>query len=587
MFNGTIPHWCYYLPSLLALYLSDNRLTGSIGEFSAYSLQFLLLSNNNLQGHFPNSIFKLQHLAYLGLSSTNLSGVVDFSQFSKFKKLSFLDLSHNSFLSINIDSEVDSISPNLNQLFLSSVNNINSVPKFLARLPNLQKLDLSHNNIHGKIPKWFHKLLNSWKDIWYIDLSFNKLQGDLPIPSYGIEFFLLSNNNFTGDISSTLCQASSLNVLNLGRNKLTGMIPRCLGTFSSLSVLDMQMNNLKGSMPKTFSKGNAFKTIKLNGNKLEGPLPQSFSHCTKLEVLDLGDNNIEDTFPNWLETLQELQVLSLRSNKLHGSITCTSTKHPFSKLRIFDVSGNNFSGSLPTSCIKNFEGMMNVNDNKTGLQYMGNAGYYNDSLVVTMKGLSMELTRILTTFTTIDLSNNMFEGEIPQLIGDLSSLKGLNLSKNGITSTIPQSLSKLKKLEWLDLSRNQLTGDIPAALTNLNFLSFLNLSENHLEGIIPAGQQFNTFGSDSYAGNTMLCGFPLPKSCKNDEDRPPHSTSEDEDELGFGWKAVAIGYACGAISGLLLGYIVFFVRKPRWLVRLVEHTYNVRLKRPNNRASVN
>jgi hypothetical protein len=67
--------------------------------------------------------------------------------------------------------------------------------------------------------------------------------------------------------------------------------------------------------------------------------------------------------------------------------------------------------------------MMNVNDNKIGLQYMGNAGYYNDSLVVTMKGLSMELTRILTTFTTIDLSNNMFEGEIPQLIGDLSSLK--------------------------------------------------------------------------------------------------------------------------------------------------------------------
>jgi hypothetical protein len=132
-----------------------------------------------------------------------------------------------------------------------------------------------------------------------------------------------------------------------------------------------------------------------------------------------------------------------------------------------------------------------------------------------------------------------------------------------------------------------LTGDIPAALTNLNFLSFLNLSENHLEGIVPAGQQFDTFGSDSYAGNTMLCGFPLPKSCKNDEDRPPHSTSEDEDELGFGWKAVAIGYACGAISGLLLGYIVFFVRKPQWLVRLVEHTYNVRLKRPNNRASVN
>ena len=47
-----------------------------------------------------------------------------------------------------------------------------------------------------------------------------------------------------------------------------------------------------------------------------------------------------------------------------------------------------------------------------------------------MKGLSMELTRILTTFTTIDLSNNMFEGEIPKFIGELTSLKGLNLSNN-------------------------------------------------------------------------------------------------------------------------------------------------------------
>jgi len=60
---------------------------------------------------------------------------------------------------------------------------------------------------------------------------------------------------------------------------------------------------------------------------------------------------------------------------------------------------------------------MNVNDNNTGWHYMGKSNYYNDSVVVVVKGISMELTRILTTFTTIDLSNNMFEGEIPQVIG--------------------------------------------------------------------------------------------------------------------------------------------------------------------------
>ncbi|KAK2377437.1 receptor protein [Trifolium repens] len=589
MLNGTIPQWCYYLPSLLALRLSNNHLTGFIGEFLTYSLLYLGLSNNNFHGNFPNSIFEFQNLLELDLSSTNLSGVVDFHQFSKFKTLCFLNLSHNSYLSINIDSKAESISSLYLQELDLSFSNSNGFPKFPVQT-NLGRLDLSHNNIHGKIPKWFHNLLNSLEHFEYIDLSFNKLQGELPIPplnSLLFKYFLLSNNNFTGDISSSFCNASHMEVLNLAHNKLTGMIPQCLGTLRHLSVLDLQMNNLYGSMPRNFTKDNHFETIKLNGNQLEGPLPHSLAHCKILEVLDLGDNSIGDTFPNWLETLPELQVLSLRSNKLYGTITCSSTKHPFPKLRIVDVSNNNFSGPLPTSCIKKFQGMMKVNDSQIGSQYMDTPYYYEDSVVVIMKGFSMELARILTTFTTIDLSNNMFEGEIPQLIGDLKFLKGLNLSNNGITGTIPPSLSYLRNLEWLDLSRNQLRGEIPTALTKLNFLSVLNLSQNHLEGMIPKGQQFDTFGNDSYDGNTMLCGLPLSKSCKNDEDRPPHSTYEDEEESRFGWEVIAIGYVCGAISGLVLGHNVFFFGKPECLARLVEQMFDRRLKRTNNRAGAN
>ncbi|XP_039689006.1 receptor-like protein Cf-9 [Medicago truncatula] len=588
-FDGFVPSSLWKLTQLtfLKLDLSDNQITGSIGEFSTYNLSLLFLSNNNLQGDFSNSIYKLQNLAALSLSSNNLSGVVDFHQFSNFRKLFSLDLSYNNLISINVGSGADYILPNLDDLSLSSCN-VNGFPKFLASLENLQGLDLSNNKIQGKVPKWFHeKLLHTWKEIRIINLSFNKLQGDLPIPPYGIQYFSLSNNNFTGDIALSLCNASSLNLLNLANNNLTGTIPQCLGTFPYLSVLDMQMNNLYGSMPKTFSEGNAFETIKLNGNQLEGPLPQSLAHCTQLEVLDLGDNIINDTFPNWLEVLQELQVLSLRSNHLHGGITCSSTKQSFPKMRIYDVSGNNFRGPVPTSCLKNFQGMINVNVNKSGLQYMGKANYYNDSVVIIMKGFSIELTRILTTFTTIDLSNNMFEGEIPQVIGKLNFLKGLNLSHNQIIGTIPQSLSNLRNLEWLDLSRNNLSGKIPMALTNLNFLSFLNLSQNHLKGIIPTGQQFNTFGNDSYEGNAMLCGFPLSKSCKNDEDRPPYSTSNDDEESGFGWKAVAIGYGCGAVLGILLGYSVFFTGKPQWLARHVESIFSIRLKRTNKKVGAN
>uniref|UniRef100_A0A0R0GI87 Leucine-rich repeat-containing N-terminal plant-type domain-containing protein n=1 Tax=Glycine max TaxID=3847 RepID=A0A0R0GI87_SOYBN len=595
---GPIPYWCYSLPSLLWLDLSHNHLTGSIGEFSSYSLEYLILSNNKLQGNFSNSIFELQNLTTLRLSSTDLSGHLDFHQFSKFKNLFDLELSHNSLLSINFDSIADYfLSPNLIYLNLSSCN-INSFPKFIAPLQNLLQLDLSHNSIRGSIPQWFHeKLLHSWNNIGYIDLSFNKLQGDLPIPPNGIRYFLVSNNeltgnipsamcnasslyilnlahnNLTGPIPSAMCNASSLNILNLAQNNLTGHIPQCLGTFPSLWALDLQKNNLYGNIPANFSKGNALETIKLNGNQLDGQLPRCLAQCTNLEVLDLADNNIEDTFPHWLESLQELQVLSLRSNKFHGVITCFGAKHSFPRLRIFDVSNNNFSGPLPASYIKNFQGMVSVNDNQTGLKYMGNQGFYNDSVVVVMKGRYMELERILTIFTTIDLSNNMFEGELLKVIGQLHFLKGLNLSHNAINGTIPRSLGYLRNLEWLDLSWNQLKGEIPVALINLNFLAMLNLSQNQFQGIIPTGGQFNTFENDSYGGNPMLCGFPLSKSCNKDEDWPPHSTFQHA-ESGFGWKAVAVGFACGLVFGMLLGYNVFMTGKPQSLARLVEGVLN-------------
>ncbi|KAG4963657.1 hypothetical protein JHK86_040525 [Glycine max] len=246
-------------------------------------------------------MFHLHNLTVLRLSSNHLSGLVDFHKVLNMQFLEILDLSDNNFLYLSFNSTRGDYT-----------------------FPNLQYLDLSKNQIHGRIPKWFnstgkdtlsvfdlsHNLLTSvgylslsWASIHYIDLSFNMLQGDIPIPPSGTKFFSVSHNKLTGHISSTICNASSLQMLDLSHNNLAGKLPQCLGTFPYLSVLDLRTNNLSGMIPKNSLEIEALETMNFNGNQLEGPLPRSVVMCKQLRVLDLGENNIQDTFPTFLESL--------------------------------------------------------------------------------------------------------------------------------------------------------------------------------------------------------------------------------------------------------------------------------------------
>ncbi|XVF78886.1 hypothetical protein PTKIN_Ptkin14bG0173600 [Pterospermum kingtungense] len=138
-----------------------------------------------------------------------------------------------------------------------------------------------------------------------------------------------------------------------------------------------------------------------------------------------------------------------------------------------------------------------------------------------MKGVEIELERILNILTTIDMSSNKFVGKIPEIVGKITSLHVLNFSHNKLTGQIPSSFGDLAALESLDLSSNKLVGEIPMQLASLNFLAALNLSENQLVGQIPQGKQFNTFLNDSYEDNLGLCGFPLSKGCGPNEPPEP------------------------------------------------------------------
>lgn len=103
--------------------------------------------------------------------------------------------------------------------------------------------------------------------------------------------------------------------------------------------------------------------------------------------------------------------------------------------------------------------------------------YYQDSVMVILKGFEIELVKIIIFFTTIDFSNNSFYGEFPKVIGKFYTLRLFNFSHNNLSSWISSSVGNLTNLESLDLSSNKLVGKISWQLTRLNFLQILNLSQ--------------------------------------------------------------------------------------------------------------
>nr|XP_009782055.1 PREDICTED: receptor-like protein 12 [Nicotiana sylvestris] len=368
---------------------------------------------------------------------------------------------------------------------------------------------------------------------------------------------------------------------------------------AELLVLDLQKNNFSGSLPPLCTQSTSLTTIILNSNQFEGHVPMSLLNCHRLEVLDVGNNAINDTFPAWLGTLQMLQVLIFKSNRFHGSLSPCQTKFCFPMLRIFDLSLNEFSGSLHAKLFDNFISMTKLDGSDKGeINYMElhNVGIYDimyrDSVRLVIKGQDIELERITTIMTVIDLSSNHFEGLIPKTLKDLGSLWLLNLSHNNLRGDIPKELVQLNMLEALDLSWNRLTGNIPRELTRQNFLAVLNLSQNRLVGPIPQGLQFNTFCKWIYVGNLEFCGPPLSKQCgTTDPSRVPQpfeSEEEEEDESyfasGFTWESVVIGYSCGLVVGTVVWSFMFKAGKPKWFVEFFEGIIPNKKRRPKKRA---
>nr|XP_017239309.1 PREDICTED: receptor-like protein 12 [Daucus carota subsp. sativus] len=628
-FNSSqFPAGIFSLTNLKYLNLSTSGFSGEFPSSIVNLTQLVYLDFwtnnfsgwNNLSGSVPNSLFDLKSFSRLTLSHNKLTGESKLQNLHRLKNLTYFNLSFNNLsLDPRHDNSSSFLPPLLKELKLASCR-LQEFPD-LRHLPSLITLDLAQNQISGDIPNWIWNIGNGGlqylnlsvnqleklqepyviRNLIWIDLRSNHLRGKIPLPPKNVYFldysnnffssripttinltaaifFSLSSNRLSGTIPASICSATNLQLLDLSNNYLSGNVPSCLFEFSdTLGVLRLGNNSLTGNISGIFGNDCGLETIDLSGNLLEGHVPESLANCANLEVLNLGNNRLNDSFPCFLKDSPRLHVLSLHSNAFHGVITCQERNGSWENLQIYDIGSNYFTGNLS----QNFPVWKAMKDGRNDVNVLGfefpSFGNlrktYQDAVTINIKGKRLELVKILNIFTSVDISNNHFEGNIPDTIGELTSLVSLNLSHNSLSGSIPKSVGTLKLLETLDLSMNKLTGKIPVELGEISFLEVLDLSDNQLTGKIPTGSQIQTFSEASFQGNKGLCGPPLHINCN----RIPVITAYDDGDLGdtIEWEFVApeVGFAVGL--GIVILPLMFY---SRWRSFYYKHVDNFLFK---------
>ncbi|CAI0407698.1 unnamed protein product [Linum tenue] len=584
------------LKRLNRLVLSNNSINGPLpASFGGMaSLENLRMEGNNINGTLPASFGQLAELINADISQNSIEGVVSSDiHFAKLTKLASLCAAENKIV---LEAKPGWVPPKqLEVLDLSSWYVGPHFPVWLREFEHLLSLDLSNSGILEPIPDWFWGMrsqffylnmshnqipgrLPNFISVRYFDslfdLSWNSLEGPLPVISSNMTFLDLSNNLFSGNLLKFLCfnpsQARETEFLDLHGNLLSGEIPDCWRSWQNLKVLRLGNNNLKGKIPESIGSLSNLLSLRIQNSSLSGAIPSSLANCSNLVSLDLADNVLEGNIPDWIgeRGLWKLSILNLRGNKFQGKISeqICSLQH----LQILDLSHNFLSGNLP-QCVGNLSAMSgsrnddNYDDDQAVIYlFFGGAKMFVEYQVLVAQGQVKAYSTILNYVRSLDLSWNNLSGEIPEEITRLGDLKYVNLSRNSFSGGIPGDLASMTSLESLDLSGNKLSGAIPPGLASLTFLNHLNLSYNSLSGRIPSSTQLQSFGAPSFMGNEGLCGLPLSANCSNRNNSEPVGSycEENEDHCDdMEWYAISI------VLGFLVGFwgvvVPIFVNR-RW-----------------------
>lgn len=199
--------------------------------------------NLPLTGPIPQSIMNLTKLKYLTISGTRVTGPIP-KFTAQFENLVNLDLSHNNLFGTLPPSLYQL--PSLQGVLFNNNKLTGSVPISYGYFnnSNVADLDLSHNKLIGKLPMSLAML-----DVFIVELSYNKFEGDASMLFGSNKKTLvinISGNRFAFDFGRVEL-SKTIATLDVSQNKIYGNLPLGIENVSSLNV---SYNRLFGEIPK-------------------------------------------------------------------------------------------------------------------------------------------------------------------------------------------------------------------------------------------------------------------------------------------------------------------------------------------------
>eukprot|EP00934_Nitzschia_sp_Nitz4_P002388 Nitzschia sp. Nitz4//scaffold202_size38995//17650//21009//NITZ4_007631-RA/size38995-augustus-gene-0.51-mRNA-1//1//CDS//3329541381//2383//frame0 len=572
--TGTVPKNLFKLPDMVSLDLAVNHLEGTMPTVESPALTALYLKQNKFTGSLPQDASFLQNVEQLHLEQNQFTGSIPVSWWDNLRSVTHLGFAENQFTG--------------------------TLPAQMLQLTALIEFTLHDNQLQGTFPRGdqvpesllgsedvsqYHGRYANFTSLVFLDLSQNNFSGPLPpevlfASTNSLASLDIANNSFTGSIPSVIGKCKKLKWFNAEKNRFTGSLPTSMNKMDPNLNLNLTDNLLVGTVPKLFCGGGAMSQNILfrqfgcdailcpagtfhpsgaatmeagcrpcpsSGDDTDDMLSQVVgrTHCPGVESIngDLdGDGKLSEReilrllwsytigrnwgsqFQSWADPridscdlfgitcihgrvaridLSEASLCSNGARKQGNKAECKGIPAELSLLSDLEVLNMNkrqfLYGSIPTEFGRLSKLLYLDIGNSPNIAgtIPTELGQLSELRFLNLAGCHFygtvpESLYRLTHLEKLHLSNNMLAGTISSQIRKLTKLKELVWSRTSLGGTLPDELGELSLLENLEIYGNRLVGSIPATIGGCTSLKRIDLFNNNLTGPLPSSMEMLT-----------------------------------------------------------------------------------------------